>query len=231
MNALGRLDWIGLVTWAVLWLGYALWADQGGGRARSLMVSIALRRRAWMREAYRRENRITDVGLIGSLMQSATFFSSTTLLILGGLFAVLGTIEKSAEVLQGLPFAARTTQELLEIKALALTLVFIYAFLRFTWSLRQFNLVGIVVGSYPTLETHRADDDRAIAQASDLNELAGSNFAQGLRAYYFAIPLLVWLINPWLLLGGAGVITATTYSMEFRSATVRALYRDASDDR
>ena len=229
MNALTHLDWAGLVVWALLWLGYALWADRGNGRPDSLMVSIAHHRREWMREAYRRDNRITDVGLIGSLMQSATFFSSTTLLILGGLFAVLGTIEKSAEVLQGLPFAARTTQELLEIKALALTLVFIYAFLRFTWSLRQFNLVGIVVGSYPTLDVHRADDDRVIVQASILNELAGSNFAQGLRAYYFAIPLLVWLINPWLLLGGALVITATTYYMEFRSATVRALYRDLAD--
>ena len=120
MNALTRLDWIGLAVWALLWLAYAVWADRAVARRPSLMASLAHYRRVWMREAYRRDNRIADVTLIGSLMQSATFFSSTTLLILGGLFAILGTIEKSAEVLQGLPFASRTTQELLEIKALGM---------------------------------------------------------------------------------------------------------------
>jgi len=104
-----------------------------------------------------------------------------------------------------------------------LTLVFVYAFLRFTWSLRQFNLAGIVIGAYPTRHEHQVADDRLIGQASSLNELAGSNFGQGLRAYYYAIPLLVWLINPWLLLAGSVIITGTTYYMEFRSATVRAL--------
>jgi hypothetical protein len=67
------------------------------------MVSIAHHRREWMR---RRTSVtiITDVGLIGSLMRRDVLLVFT-LLILGGLFAVLGTIEKSAEVLQGLPFA------------------------------------------------------------------------------------------------------------------------------
>lgn len=220
MNALGRLDWIGLVTWAVLWLGYALWADQGGGRARSLMVSIALRRRAWMREAYRRENRITDVGLIGSLMQSATFFSSTTLLILGGLFAVLGTIEKSAEVLQGLPFAARTTQELLEIKALALTLVFIYAFLRFTWSLRQFNLLSILIGGAPLPGASEAEQQSYVRKAGLINSFAGDDFNRGVRAYYFALAALTWLIQPVLFLLVTTAVVIVLYRRDYRSRTL-----------
>ncbi len=228
MNALGRVDFVGLALWALLWVGYVAWAALATRRGPSLMSSLARYRRAWMRQAYLRDNRITDVALVGSLMQSATFFSSTTLLILGGLFAVLGTVEKSAEVVASLPFATRTTQDLLEVKALALTLVFVYAFFRFTWSLRQFNLVSIVVGAYPSQREHLVADDRLVDQAARLNELAGANFTQGLRAYYFAIPLLLWLINPWLLAAGSVVITAATWYMEFRSATVRAL---AHEDR
>jgi uncharacterized membrane protein len=228
VNALGRVDFVGLALWALLWVGYVAWAALATRRGPSLMSSLARYRRAWMRQAYLRDNRITDVALVGSLMQSATFFSSTTLLILGGLFAVLGTIEKSAEVVASLPFATRTTQDLLEVKALALTLVFVYAFFRFTWSLRQFNLVSIVVGAYPSQREHLVADDRLVDQAARLNELAGANFTQGLRAYYFAIPLLLWLINPWLLAAGSVVITAATWYMEFRSATVRAL---AHEDR
>jgi uncharacterized membrane protein len=223
MNALGTLDWIGLALLVALWSGYSVWAARAQTHAPSLMTSLARYRRVWMREAYRRENKMTDVALTGSLMQSATFFSSTTLLILGGLFAVLGTVEKSAELVRSLPFATRTSQELLEMKALALTLVFVYAFFRFTWSMRQFNLVNILIGAFPAQREHQVADDRMIEQAARLNELAGRNFTHGLRSYYYAVPLMLWLINPWLLAIGAVVITGVTWYMEFRSPTVRAL--------
>lgn len=159
MSALGVIDWVGLTLWAALWLGYVYWAGHDGRGRPSIMSLLAKYRRIWMREAYNRDNRITDVALIGSLAQSATFFSSTTLLILGGLFALLGTIDKSAEVVRGLPFAARTSQDLLEMKA-----------------------------------------------------------------------LLLWLINPWLLIGGSLAITAANWYMEFRSATVRALAHEHGED-
>ena len=226
MNALGRLEWIGVALWALLWFGYALWAERQDDGRPSMMSLLATYRRRWMREAYLRDVRIPDVAMISSLAQSAAFFSSTTLLILGGLVALLGTIDQSAQAVQSLPFAARTSRDLLEIKALLLALVFAAAFLRFTWSLRQFNLVNIVVGAYPARAEHRQPDDRLIAQASRLNELAGANFTQGLRAYYFAIPLLLWLINTPLLIAGSLVITLATWHMEFRSATVRALSND-----
>jgi len=230
LRALDWLDWVGLVSWIGCWIGYSLFARSRGATHANIGAAMARYRRAWMREAYRRENRITDVALVGSLAQSATFFSSTTLLILGGLFALLGTIERGAEVLQHLPFAVRASQQLLEIKAVLLMLVFVYAFMRFTWSLRQFNLVNILIGAYPV---HRDGDpnlspddpagSRLILQASKLNELAGANFTHGLRAYYYAVPLLLWLINPWILLGGSIAVTGMIWMMEFRSATVTAL--------
>ena len=115
------------------------------------------------------------------------------------------------------------SQGLIESKVLVMTLVFVYAFLRFTWSLRQFNLVNIMVGAFPGQRDRLIADDPMVAAASRLNELAGSNFSQGLRAYYYAVPLLLWLVNPWLLLSGTVVITVVLYWMEFRSETVRAL--------
>src|SRR5690606_39748975 len=190
------------------------------------MASVAAFRRVWMREAYYRDPRITDVGLIGNLMQSATFFSSTTLLVLGASLAVMGTVERGAEVVEvmrNLPFAARVTQEMLESKLLVLIFVFVYAFFRFTWSLRQFNLVNIMVGAFPARRDDQSTDEALIATAGRLNELAGLNFTQGLRAYYYAVPMLLWLVNAWLLIAGSIAITVVLYHMEFRSATVRAL--------
>lgn len=232
MNAFTALDWTGVGVWLLAWLGYSLYAERVGARRPNLMASVASFRRIWMREAYRRDPRMTDVALLGNLMHSATFFSSTTLLILGASFALLGTIERGSEVVEvmkSLPFATRVSQELLESKVVLLTLLFVYAFMRFTWSLRQFNLVNIMVGAFPAQRDNLVSDDRLIATAGRLNELAGLNFTQGLRAYYYAVPLLLWLVNGWLLIAGTLGITAVLYHMEFRSATVRALEAGDAD--
>jgi len=228
LSAFTSLDWSGLGLWILAWFGYAGWAERASLRRPNLMASLARYRRAWMREAYVRDPRITDAALIGNLMHSATFFSSTTLLILGAAIALLGSIERGPEVVElmrNLPFAARTTQDLLESKVLVATVVFVYAFMRFTWSLRQFNLVNIMVGAFPARD-RLVPDDRLIVTASRLNELAGVNFAQGLRAYYYAVPLLLWLVHPWMLIAGTFVITGVLWYMEFRSATVQALAAD-----
>lgn len=225
MNAIGKLDWIGIVLWAGLWLGYALWAERAARTRPNLMAEVDHYRLAWMRQSYLRENRVTDSAIMGNLMQSANFFSSTTLIFLGGLFAFLGNFDQGAEILRTLPFAARASQPLLEVKALMLTLVFVYAFLRFTWSLRQFNLVCILIGSFPVLDKDQHEDDPLIERATRMNVLAGLNFAQGLRAYYFSVPLLLWMLNPWLMIAGSIGITVVTYMMEFRSPTVAALTR------
>ena len=226
MNAFTALDWTGLGIWLLAWLGYSLYAERVGTRRPNLMASVARFRRVWMREAYHRDPRMTDVALIGNLMHSATFFSSTTLLVLGGSFALLGTIERGGEMLEvmkALPFASRVSQELLESKVVLLTLLFVYAFMRFTWSLRQFNLVNIMVGAFPARRDEQSTDEALIATAGRLNELAGLNFTQGLRAYYYAVPMPLWLVNAWLLIAGSIAITVVLYHMEFRSATVRAL--------
>lgn len=228
MNAaalpLSLLDWLGFFGWAVCWIAYQAVADRATTRRPNLAAAIRPFRRAWMREAFGRENRVTDAALLGNLMQSATFLASTTLLVIGGLLALMGGIDESARIVQSLPFAQKTSLLLFELKALVLALVLVYAFLRFLWSIRQFNLVVILLGAYPPASVDRsAHCAPIIEQAARLNDLAGSNFTQGLRAYYYAVPVLLWLVNPWLLVAGSAVITIVTYHMEFRSASVAAL--------
>ena len=140
------LDWWALAAWVGCWVGYQLWAEDAA-HGTSLGAAVRPFRRAWMHEAMARENRVSDEALVGNLMQSATFLASTTLLVLGGLLALLGTLEQSAAVVQSLPFAQKTSSALFELKALALALVLAYAFLRFIWAIRLFNLVVILLGA------------------------------------------------------------------------------------
>ncbi len=145
------------------------------------------------------------------------------------LFAWAGGPDRGAELLQAVPFAKRDSYILFEFKVLTLAAVMVYALLRFTWAIRQFNLVSILIGAYsrenksPIIQQPDVEDAQLITRAARLNELAGTNFTQGLRAYYYAVPLLMWLANAWLLILGSLAITFASYYMEFRSDTVKAL--------
>ncbi len=242
MDVLTPADWIGLSLWAIAWLAYSLFAGRAERVRPSIMGAIAQARHAWMAQAYRRDNKITDVAVMGNLIHSATFFSSTSLLLVGSAFALLGAIERSPQqvldVMRSLPFGAgASSPQAMEFKALLVALVFVYAFFRFTWALRQFNLVTILIGTFPAQKEDNVPDDPRVVQAARLNELAGVSFTQGLRAYYFSVPLLAWLLGPAMLVGASAAIVVAIYVMDFRSATVRALIatgaprRSGFDDR
>lgn len=232
MNAINALDWIAFWLWLGLWSTYQWYVTRSGKSRPSLGELMVPMRRQWMLEALHRDNRISDVAMIGNLMHSSTFFSSTTLLILGGLFAFISSIDHSVAFVQNLPFARRTSVEVIEVKAVVLAGVFIYALFRFLWSIRQFNLLNIMLGAYPPAHLRSQPTPRAagyiVEQAAKLNALAGNNFAQALRAYYYSVPILLWLVNPWLMIVGTIIVTAAVFFTEFRSETVQSLLGDDS---
>jgi uncharacterized membrane protein len=90
-----------------------------------------------MLQATYREVRVVDGVVIQNLSTSPSFFASTTILIIGGLLAVLGTADKATELVKELPFAARTSALVFDLKLLLLLAIFVYAFFRFTWSMRS----------------------------------------------------------------------------------------------
>lgn len=223
LRTLPLADWLAVALFFGGWVGYATFARRRSVVRPSLLALTNRERRRWMLQTTWRDNRVIDGVVVQNLSTSPSFFASTTILIIGGLLAVLSTTEKASELVAEIPFAARTSALVFDLKVVLLTAIFVYAFFRFTWSLRQFNLVNIMVGAFPAHRERLVEDDRMIETAGRLNELAGLNFTQGLRAYYYAVPMLLWLVNAWLLLGGSLVITGVLYYMEFRSATVRAL--------
>src|SRR6516164_7080327 len=72
-------------------------------------------------------------------------FASTTILIIGGLLAVFGAADKAHDIARELPFAARTTELVFDFKLMFLLGVFIYAFFRFTWSMRQYTFGALLI--------------------------------------------------------------------------------------
>ena len=133
-------DYAALFWFIAVSFGYVRFAEWKAQRAPSLLGAMNLYRRQWMERVITRENRIVDSSLIGTLSNVATFLASTTVLILGGLIALLGTTEKVVDVVGELPFAVKSSPRLWEAKILLLVGIFGFSFFKFTWSLRQFNM-------------------------------------------------------------------------------------------
>ncbi|MBL8309822.1 MAG: DUF599 domain-containing protein [Burkholderiales bacterium] len=221
-----HLDLLALGFFLLCWFGYAWFAGRHAADRPSLVTVMNPLRDRWFEQTLTRENRIVDSALLSNLMNSATFFSSTTLLALGGLLALFGSVEKSAEIIENLPFAQRTSQQLLEAKVITMILLFVYALIKFTWSVRQFNFVTIVIGSIAPRDELTADDRLYARRAAGILKLAGENFSQGLRAYYFSVALLLWFVQPWFFIAATALVTIMLYRMEFHSRTLAVLCGD-----
>jgi uncharacterized membrane protein len=99
-----------------------------------------------------------------------------------------------------------------------LCVIFMYAFFKFTWALRQFNYCATLIGAVP----HGPDDAFARCAAAVATH-ASKDFKQGLRAYYFSLATLGWFISPWVFLAASTLVTAVLYWREYRSSALRIL--------
>lgn len=221
MAALGGLPGaIALAWFAFCWIGFTVYADHVK-RDSGLMGATSAARARWMDRMRQRDNRILDSTLLQTQAQSVAFFASTAILILGGLVALVGAREQAEEVVAGVPFAEKTTALGWEIRLGLLAVIFVYAFFKFTWSMRQFNYTALLIGATPPPE----DPECATAarRAARMGDLAVKHFNDGIRAYYFGLAALTWFIHPWTFVVASSWIVLVLWRREFRSKTLAAL--------
>ena len=143
------LELIALLWFLVCWLGYTEYSKRRAADRPCLSNTLDLYREDWMRVMLRRENRIADASVVGNLERNGAFFASSCLLILAGIITALGYTQEVMEVFSTMPFGTLPTREIWELRMVVLLVVFIYAFFKFTWSMRMYNFVSVMVGSAP----------------------------------------------------------------------------------
>jgi uncharacterized membrane protein len=221
------LDVAAFLFFITAWVGYATFATRHGRNVPSLHTSMDGYRRSWMVRMIERDNRMVDVNIMRNLTRSSQFFASTTMLVLGALIALLGYVQQALDVVSGLPFTVKGTQRVIEIKVLLLVVIFVYAFFKFSWGIRQLGFCSILVGAAP-----KQPKDDPEQYAPDINRIAkitssaGVNFNNGLRAYYFALAALAWFLHPWLMMIATAWVVYVLYRREFRSRTLQALIEE-----
>ncbi len=217
------IDWIALAIFFVGWGTYGYYADHRTRGLRGLRGVTHRHRLAWGRQMARRENRIVDSSLIGNLVQSVSFYASTTTYVIAGLIAVAGTVDRLVELTADLPGGHAAARQVMEVKVILLVAIFIFAYFKFTWSLRQFNFVSILVGAAPGPGTPDNELERTAERFSQLSTLAGDDFNRGIRAYYFGFAAGTWFVSPYHFIAFTLVILAVLWRRDFHSAALRVL--------
>lgn len=219
-------DWGALVLFFGGWAGYAHFARAKSGAAHSLLAATNQVRRQWMMQTTFREVRVVDGVVIQNLSTSPSFFASTTILIIGGLLAALGTSEKTTELVRDLPFAARTSTLIFDMKLMLLIGIFVYAFFRFTWSMRQYTFGALMIASAPEAEKFielGLSRDEFANKAGRIVGLAAETFNDGLRAYYFSFAAIGWFFSPIIFMVATVGVIFVLYQREFRSEVLEIL--------
>ncbi len=221
VSAFSVVDWVALAWFFTCWMGYGWVVEHGpkGGMGGLLGVSHRFRLE-WGRQMLRREVRVADSALVGNLMQNVSFYANTTIYVIAGLLALLGTVDKLIDAAAELPFARHVSREVWEVKVLLLLMVFVVAYFKFTWSLRQFNMLSILIGAAPPPGEGTEADARRFAK---VNALAGDEFNRGIRAYYFGLAAVAWFVQPWLFMAVTTFIVLVLYRRDFASHTLAAM--------
>lgn len=225
MNLFGLtpLDVAAAAWFTTCWVAYTFFSEWLAHRRVSLIDRMDHYRQQWMRRLVARENRMVDAAIVQNLFQGNNFLASTAILILGGLAALLGASSQAASVMATLPLAQASTERGFEMKILLMVVIFVYAFFKFTWAMRQFNFLSLTIGTAPDRHDPPADIDAFVHRAATLASLAGENSNRGLRAFYFAMAAMSWFVHPVLFMAASALVVGILYHREFKSRTLQAL--------
>lgn len=222
MTDIPIIDIVAILWFCMSWVIYALVVRRPAGAGRSLSSAMDHQRRQWMRTMLHRDLRMVDTSIMSGLQNGTAFFASTSLIAIGGCFALLKSSDQVHAVLQDLAIGG-PPRGLFELKAFGLMLIFGFAFFEFGWAYRLFNYASILLGATPTA-AHAAEPEAiaAVERATIFTISAGSHFNHGLRAFFFAIGYLGWFINGWMLLVTTTLVLTVQLYRQFASVAARS---------
>ena len=218
------LDYIAFSCLILCWLGYTIFARKKAKTTNCIARCLHQHRIHWMYEAIRKDIRVGEASLIANLERNIAFFASTTLLVLAGVLTLFSQTEKFESVLLTIPYAAPSSSASIQLKLGILALIFVMSFFKFTWSMRQYGFVNVMIGAAPIDRSGLNENLKAYArQMATVHDQAAHSYNYGLRSYYFSISVMCWFFHPLLFIAASIAVVYTLYNREFNSKAVIAI--------
>lgn len=218
------IDIVAVVMFISSWVGYSSFARYRAKNNNCLAHCLQQHRIHWMQEMITREVRVSEASLLSNMERNIAFFASSTLLILAGILTLFSQVHAFEDVIKSIPHSAFSDHSLTQVKLSLIALIFVIAFFNFTWSMRQYGFVNVMVGAAPIDETGlNANLKKYAMQIAIIQDQAAHSYNYGLRAYYFSLAALCWFYHPLLFILTNIFVVATLYRREFKSTAVKAL--------
>ena len=218
------LDILALVWFAVAVAGFWAYGRFRRPADESITNAMHLRRLQWMESMAVREMRMVDTQILANLTQGQAFFASTSVIVIGGLAALIGASKEAQELLSQIPFVPETSPTLLKLRIIFLMGIFIFAFFKFAWAFRLSHYAAIMIGATPPVGTAEPDVmTDFVNRATALADLIGHHSNIGLRAYYFAMAALGWFLHPVVFIVFTTLVIFVVYRREYRSRARQAV--------
>ena len=159
-------------------------------------------RSRWVHNIQNDHGEILAVQTLRNMLMAASFLASTAILITLGLLSVAFKPGLFSEISQTLNLAGTHNETLWMLKLLMLIILFFSAFFNFTLTIRYYNHAGFMIN---LLNSHDPAITPAIV-AQVLNRGA-LHYTLGMRGYYLAVPIGLWLFGPlWMLAGSIALV-------------------------
>ena len=218
------VDILALAVFVVAWYGYTVFARKKAKTTDCIARSLHQHRIHWMYEVISREIRVSEAALLANLERNIAFFASSTLLILAGIFTLFAKVDTLAVVISSLPFAADVNHLAIQLKLSLLAFIFVISFFQFTWSMRQYGFLNVMIGATPFDQSGTNENLLAYAkQMAIVQDQAAHSYNYGLRSYYFAIAAMCWFFHPFLFVLMSLWVVYPLYTREFNSKAVKAI--------
>ena len=176
----------------------------------TLQGATSLARKSWAVQVMEEHNDILAVQTLRNSTMAATFLASTAILLSVGVLSLTGQAEQVGQAWRALNFFGSLEQSMLTIKLLILLGNLFVAFFSFSSSIRLFNHVGFMI-NVPCSER---DYSTSITFVAIQLDRAAKHFHNGMRAYYFVVPLVFWFFGPLLLVAATVLMIVVVYFID-----------------
>ena len=214
LGPLSPLDLIALATLLAAWLIVGWLIEHPPASRPSVSLIMQRYRHDWMRQFVTRQPRIFDATMIDNLRQSTAFFASASMIAIGGGVALIGN--PGAVVGLARDLTLPTEPSGLQLRGLLVVGLLANALLKFIWAHRLFGYCAILMAAVPNDPAAPDAMERAL-QAAEVNIHAAKNFNRGLRAIYFALGALGWLLGPIGMVATVTMVSGVLIRREFAS--------------
>jgi uncharacterized membrane protein len=176
----------------------------------STSLGLARRTRAlWVRSIMNNNKDILAVQTLRNWTMASTFLASTAIIIGLGIFNLALTADKQGELSLLIGPLSIDHPVLWTTKLVILGIDFLIVFFNFTLAVRYYNHTGFMI-NLPTDEPGVVSVEGVIK----ILDRGGTHYTLGMRGYYLAIPLALWLFGPLWMLSGTLLLIAVLYRLD-----------------